>query len=66
MYRRRTRRVRPATHVTLVLIAYVISVIVWLCWEAGRVLTRIEWWRTALVLASGMTLVLFAVGDYLY
>lgn len=65
MYRRRSRRVRPATHSALVLIAYVLAVLVWICWEAGRVLVRIEWWRTAIVLTSGLTLVLFAVGDYL-
>ena len=65
MYRRRNRRVRPATQTTLVLITFVLSAVIWVCWEAGRTLTRIEWWRAVIVLTSGLTLVLFAVGDYL-
>jgi hypothetical protein len=43
----------------------VLAAILWVCWEVGRVLTRIQWWRGVVLLASGFTLVLFAIGDYL-
>lgn len=64
MHRRR-RAIRPGSQLFLMTITWILTVIVWVCWEVGRVLTRIQWWRAVVALTSGLTLVLFAIGDYL-
>lgn len=47
------------------MITWLISLVFWVCWEAGRAITRVSWWRVVVTLTSGLTFVLFAIGDYL-
>lgn len=65
-YPRRRRRIRPSSHFALVAIAWILSALIWIGWELGRMLSSLTWWRSVVVLTSGITFVLFAVGDYLY
>jgi len=54
----RRRTLRPASRQTLTAITLVLAVVVWVCWEVGR----LPWLRVLALAASVSVLLLFGAG----
>jgi hypothetical protein len=48
----RRRTIRPASRQTLVLITLILAAIFWVCWEVGRLLSRVSWLQLLVLSAS--------------